>query len=385
MASLKTLKDRIPTKQQGIFYKEIEETTIDANGKIKKKKIDKVYIIRYTDNGKERLVTLGKYSEGIRETYCKTKRNEFITLAKNGELPPQIEKRIKKEKLLLDDVAGKYYDYKKKINRSSESSQKKYNNRVKDVIGFKDISEIKSIDVKKLQEKLLENNYSNKYINLILGELRSIFKYAIEYEYIQKTPMTAIKNLKVNNKRERYLSKKEVISLISSVEHDEQLHIFILLALTTGARIGAICKLSVKDIDFTNGRINMLDEKNAENYVCYLKDKTLIDLLKNRIKSVPPKKPILYRGDKDIKLAEFIRAKASVVFSELFNDVDTPTKDKVVVHTLRHTFASNLAINAVPILTIQQLMNHKDIKQTLRYAKLAPNSGEDAIQGLYNG
>ena len=57
-------------------------------------------------------------------------------------------------------------------------------------------------------------------------------------------------------------------------------------------------------------------------------------------------------------------------------------KNKVVIHTLRHTFASHLAINGTPIFTIQKLMNHKDIKMTLRYAKLSPDSGREAILNL---
>ena len=54
-----------------------------------------------------------------------------------------------------------------------------------------------------------------------------------------------------------------------------------------------------------------------------------------------------------------------------------------MIHTLRHTFASHLAINGIPIFTIQKLMNHSDIKMTMRYAKLAPNSGKTAIKELY--
>jgi integrase len=57
-------------------------------------------------------------------------------------------------------------------------------------------------------------------------------------------------------------------------------------------------------------------------------------------------------------------------------------KNKVVIHTLRHTFASHLAINETPIFTIQKLMNHKDIKMTLRYAKLSPDSGREAVLKL---
>ena len=55
-----------------------------------------------------------------------------------------------------------------------------------------------------------------------------------------------------------------------------------------------------------------------------------------------------------------------------------------MIHTLRHTFASHLAIKGTPILTIKKLMNHSDINHTLRYAKLGSNSGKDIVKKLYN-
>ena len=72
------------------------------------------------------------------------------------------------------------------------------------------------------------------------------------------------------------------------------------------------------------------------------------------------------------------------ILDELFNDgIDfTDRKNKVVFHSLRHTFASHLAIIGTPIFTIQKLMNHKDIRMTLRYAKLAPDSGKVFVEQL---
>jgi len=57
----------------------------------------------------------------------------------------------------------------------------------------------------------------------------------------------------------------------------------------------------------------------------------------------------------------------------------------VLILTLRltHTFASQLAIAGTPIFTIQKLMNHSDIQQTMRYAKLVQDSGKEHILKLY--
>ena len=73
------------------------------------------------------------------------------------------------------------------------------------------------------------------------------------------------------------------------------------------------------------------------------------------------------------------------ILDKLFNqELDVKdAQNRVVTHTLRHTFASHLAINGTPIFTIQKLMNHKDINMTMRYAKLAPDSGRDFVNNLY--
>ena len=51
-------------------------------------------------------------------------------------------------------------------------------------------------------------------------------------------------------------------------------------------------------------------------------------------------------------------------------------------HDLRHTFASRLVMKGVGIHTVQQLLGHKTIQVTLRYAHLAPEHQLEAVQRL---
>ncbi len=51
-------------------------------------------------------------------------------------------------------------------------------------------------------------------------------------------------------------------------------------------------------------------------------------------------------------------------------------------HDLRHTFASHLVMNGCDFRTVQQLMGHKDIKMTMRYAHLSQDHLQKAVVKL---
>ena len=51
-------------------------------------------------------------------------------------------------------------------------------------------------------------------------------------------------------------------------------------------------------------------------------------------------------------------------------------------HCLRHTFASRLVMAGVDLRTVQELMGHKTIQMTVRYAHLAPQHQLAAVQRL---
>lgn len=58
-------------------------------------------------------------------------------------------------------------------------------------------------------------------------------------------------------------------------------------------------------------------------------------------------------------------------------------KNLAVLHTLRHSHVSLLVINGTPIYEVMKLMNHSSIDMTMRYAKLAPDSGQNAVNGMF--
>ena len=260
-----------------------------------------------------------------------------------------------------------------------EKIKKSYINHIKPFIGHRAVDEITSDDIKEIQ-KIKRKVLAERTINALIQIIGAIYNIAIQKEIFKgNNPVNKnVKRVNVDNRRERYLTLEEITLLLNEVEHEEYLYIFVQLALQTGGRLGTILSITKKDIKLESNTVQLKDHKNNTTYLGFYNNE-LMYLLKKRIEKLNANDFIINRGE------QVIKDRLTKIYNKYFNIglANDDRKNRVVTHTLRHTFASHLAINGTPIYTIQKLMNHKDITMTLRYAKLAPDSGKDMVLNLY--
>ena len=335
------------------------------------------------DNKKLKWVNVGKYSEGYREINAFNLRAEQISKMKHGEDITIIANKKKIKIITFDDLAQIYI----KDKNSTKNRMSRYNIHVKEAIGNKDIQSIDKKSIIKLLQDVEKKGLSKQTLNSIKELISTIFNHSIkEHDLALVNPCIGIKNHKVDNNRERYLSLMQIKQLKESIKDNFLLSLFVDLSLQTGGRFETILHIQKKDINLSDGTVTLKNLKTNNTYSGYLQ-KDFLESIKEYLHKLKINDYLIsYENAHDTKLTQRqIQHRIKPLIDKLFNDgLDTKdSKNRVVIHTFRHTFASHLAINGVPIFTIMNLMNHAKIDQTLRYAKLSPESGKNAVQGLY--
>jgi integrase len=327
---------------------------------------DKSYSITYNLDGKSKRKKIGNYSQEIRENYCFQMR---IMLLNHGDEAF----KEKSENITLNEVADIYY------NRDVKSFNRifgRYNKHFKNWIGNKALSDINKSVIINIDRK---TDLSHASKNFLIDMLRSLYNYTIDYElYDGKNPFSNLKRPKPKNARERFLSSDKIKNLFENIKDKELIYLFTKLALNTGARLETICLIK-KDDFLEDGRLRLVDlKRDGMVYYSYYDDEIYNLAMQSKYNY------ILQRTANKNYISHKIQRELQPILNKLFNPERVSTKEKVVIHSLRHTFASHLALKRTPIYVIQKLMNHADIKMTMRYAKLAPDSGKEFVNGLYS-
>ncbi|MCP4567273.1 MAG: tyrosine-type recombinase/integrase [FCB group bacterium] len=217
-------------------------------------------------------------------------------------------------------------------------------------------------------------------INLEVDGIKAMLNCVVRLGYIRDHPLRGIKPLKEDDRKPvRFLTADECKQFLNATP--AELYPIFFTLLNTGMRKAEIENLRWCDVDFDRRIIHIRGRDDWK-----------------------PK-----AGDREIPIGDTL--------SKVFNTLGQPGRDaeeeyyvfglkgsghshnrlrreliKIAkkagienltkVHTLRHTFASQLLMNGVDLATVNKLMGHSDIKTTMIYASFEKRHLADAINKL---
>lgn len=218
-------------------------------------------------------------------------------------------------------------------------------------LGFEDIKAYLFFLIKERQNKA-------STIKCCIGAIKSFYTFTlnIKWEY---------KNLPVP-KLQKYipvvLSKEGAYDIINATENIKHKAILLLL-YTSGLRISELLNLKIEDINSQRMQIRVLGKGNKYRYT--ILSEYCLSILRIYWKQHRPKKYLFnglgsketYSKSSVTKILQKSVSKAGII-------------QHIVVHSLRHSFATHMLEAGVNIVTVKNLLGHTSLKTTMRYIHL---------------
>ena len=250
-------------------------------------------------------------------------------------------------------------------------------------LGTRPLDRIREDDIQRFKADLAR--HSPKTVNNILSTLSKLLKVALKWGALEKLPVD-IEPLPSVAPPARFFDFASYLRLVERAEElDIRVLVLVLLGGDAGLRMGEMIGLEWPDVDWTREQLFIqraesqgevtLPKGNKTRYVPMTR-KLLAALKALRARRRDGKGRVLLRDDGKTNSEQTMRTwMARAQLAANLGDVSSLG----ALHQLRHTFCSHLAMNGAPMLAIQHLAGHTDLRTTQRYMHLAPTEARNAV------
>jgi site-specific recombinase XerD len=245
--------------------------------------------------------------------------------------------------------------------------------------------------------------------------LKDFFAYAVKKYKLKENPTLETSRPEVHTPKMRVLTQEEMIIFLEEVIHETQ-RVAILVDLFTGLRVGELLALEVSDLDVKTQSMEIMRNIARVRTESADLDNPHIKVLNYR----PDKKThLIVQETPKTKTSNRMMPLSDGVFTLIAKHLyyleqsDWPnphnllfpsTKGtyidpksyelrleavskrceirKVNPHALRHTFATRLIEEKVPITTVQELLGHASVSTTQRYVTTMIEEKRDAVESM---
>ena len=230
--------------------------------------------------------------------------------------------------------------------------------------GKGDIAELERSDLEAFIEHEQDRGLRISTVKTRMAAIVAFLHFLIGENLIPGAALKRTIRLKLPDTLPRAMSPRDVRKLLSVIHHTRDRALFLLL-LRTGIRIGEALGLTLHDLDLRDRKVHLFQgEKNSQGRAAYFFDDALF-ALKRWLRRRDASRQFLFYGQGDRPLsysAALTRFKKYLARAKL-------TEKGYTIHCLRHTMASELLNAGMHLECLQELLGHRDIEVTRRYAR----------------
>lgn len=213
--------------------------------------------------------------------------------------------------------------------------------------------------------------------NSVVGILKIAFQYAWENGKVSSDrPIRCLKRISVvHTPRLLFLNREECRKLLDHCT--PALRDLTLAALYTGCRVGELANLRVEDVGYQIFGLRIAAFKRGPARYVFLPDEGMAFFLRKTEGKMP--KDLVFRSEK----GKAIKKQHASLFRRAVSRAGLP--NEFVFHGLRHTYASDLIRQGVPLEVVARQLGHSDTRTVSQtYGHIAEQFREEQIRTRFS-
>jgi integrase/recombinase XerD len=237
--------------------------------------------------------------------------------------------------------------------------------------GREHLAQITRRDLEAFVEHEQDRGMKANTIRFRIQSLYGFFRFLLPEKVIHPDLLTRKIKIKLPQSLPRAMAPCDEIKLITAIDHTRD-RAMILMLLRTGMRIGELLNLRVNDVDVNERTVKIYEgEKNSVGRVCYISDDAR-EALRAWLTARNERKSYLFYGRYGPLGYTIVRER----FIRYLHRAGLSNK-RYTLHSLRHTFATDLLNAGMRLECLQQLLGHSKLEVTRIYAKLSDATREE--------
>ena len=254
------------------------------------------------------------------------------------------------------------------------ASIKKYRSSIKRFAAVacgKKLEDLSNSDFDHFIIKMKEKNVSNTSIANVIAAMKWVItKLQAKGTIFNRLNLLTVKKPRARKKETNYLTEEEVGLFIFAIKRDmvkretvlnTRLMALVTLLLQTGARIGEVLSMNISDIDRRNKEVRVIG-KGRKPRTLFLRDETLYWIDGYLSIRRDNEEALFATQDGQSRWKQTDVGRSFRRYKKL-----SGIKKNFVIHTFRHTFATQYLMKGAGINVVQTALGHSDPVTTLKY------------------
>lgn len=329
------------------------------------KRSNGIYYLKYLDSeGRLKKISTGK-----------RKKKEALKFLNQFSNQPQKTTPVY---LNLKQASDKFLSIKKEtVSDNHYKSLKETIDKFEISIGGK--TSIKNISKDEIQNFLLFifNNQSKHTAQRYFNNLKSFFNWLSANELSEKNPITKATLPKIPEKKPLWIDENQLEQVLA-LEMEQLFKDIYFVLFNTGMRAGELLSLHWRNVDLAEKLIYI---RNSDDFTTKTKRERAIPINEKTFKVIQ-RQPTRFKGGLLFKrngkqlTVDYVSKRFKKVLRQ--TDIDQDIR----LHSLRHSYASNLIRKGVPIYYVKELLGHTQLRTTEKYSHTKVNDLKNLIDNL---